>query len=86
MQTMLQWLESVLLRLRSCEQSVEMCLHGSASAEAVAQEPANSSDSSPARALARSKHKASSRDAGQVRTRGHGSLGRRCVVCFYTRR
>ena len=35
----------------SCEQSVEMCPHGSPSAEAIADDPANSSDSSPARAL-----------------------------------
>lgn len=52
--------------VRSCEQSVEMCPHGSPSAEAMAREPANSSDSSPARALAR-KHRSSSREGGQVR-------------------
>ena len=51
--------------VRSCEQSVEMCLHGSPSAEAMALEPVNSSDSSPARALAR-KHRGSSREGGQV--------------------
>ena len=53
--------------VRSCEQSVEMCPHGSPSAEAVAQDPAtNSADSSPACDPA-SKLRAPSRDAGQVR-------------------
>jgi len=59
-------LDCVLLHACSCEQSVEMCPHGSPSAEAVAQDFDNSADSSPARALARDP-RTSSRDAGQVR-------------------
>ena len=44
-----------------------MCPHGSPSAEAIAQEPANSSDSSPARALT-CNHCSSYKSAGQVST------------------
>ena len=58
----------MLLRARSCEQSVEMCPHGSPSAEAAAWDPGNSADSAPACDPARKPH-APARDAGQVHLR-----------------
>ena len=57
--------EHVPLHARSCEQSVEMCPHGSPSAEAVAQDPANSADSFPACDPARNP-RTFSREAAQV--------------------
>ena len=60
------WPEHVLLHACSCEQSVEMCPHGSPSAQAVAQDPGNSANSSPACDPA-GKPRTSSREAAQVR-------------------
>ncbi len=57
--------EHVPLHACSCEQSVEMCPHGLPSAEAVARDPANSADSSPASDPARNS-RASSQEAAQV--------------------